>query len=183
MSAGGGMAMFGGLLGAGGAISEGEDKAAALEKEAEYADLNAAQSKKDAYYNAQRQQMSSVQKIGSIEADYAASGVSSDSGSVLDILRQAHMNSELDRLNIIHGGEVKAINYENRASSAREGARKTRSAEKFNAFTSLFGGAAKAGMYSDWGSRGENDYSMSTSGGGSGYGSSGGSYSDTGSVA
>lgn len=166
--------IIGGLMSAGGALAEGEGKAADLDREAEIQTKNAALARAAAETNAKHQQMISGQKIGSIQADYAASGVTSDSGSVMDILRQSHVNAEMDRLNIIHGGEVRAINAENRANSARAGARNARSAGTMNAFSAIFGGGAKAMQYSGGSSNSNNDYNDYSSTSGGGYGSAGG---------
>lgn len=68
-------------------------------------------------YNAGRQQDEANKMEGQTRADVGAAGITQDSGSVLDILRQAHTNAELDRLNIIHGADLKASDARNRAHS------------------------------------------------------------------
>ncbi len=174
-----GLPIIGGMLGAAGALSEAQDKADSLDQEAQIQDKNAAMARQAGKDNAQRQQIVATQKIGGIQADYASSGITSDSGSVLDILRQSHTNAEMDRLEILHGANIKAVNAENRASAARFGASRTRSAGNFNAFSALFGGVAKAGMnYGGGSDSSNNDYSMDSSSGGSSTGDSYSSYSN-----
>jgi hypothetical protein len=36
-------------------------------------------------------------------------------------VQASHMNSELDRMNILHGADIRAINYQNQASMDRYG--------------------------------------------------------------
>lgn len=170
MSSGGGAAA-GGIFGAMGSLMEADDKSKAYDRQADELQANAALNLKIGEFNANRQQMIANKKIGAISADYAASGVASDSGSVLDVLASSHANSELDRLSILHGAQVRSTMMQNRAQVDREAASRSKQMGYFNAFGALFGGAAKAGMDSP---------SSNSGGGGGGGGSAGGSYGSSG---
>lgn len=138
------IALAGGVLSAYGSLSEGQAKSAALEEEARAAEENAVIARKAGKYNALKQSIVADKTIGSMNADYASSGISSDSGSVMDVLRSSHINAELDRQNILYESEMKARNYESRAKAARQGASSAQSAGTINAFASLFSAGANA---------------------------------------
>ncbi len=78
---------------------------------------NAVVARQAGAYNASRQQAEAEKSFGQTSADAAASGITQDSGSVMDVLRQSHVNAELDRLNILHGADLQAKNAENRAGA------------------------------------------------------------------
>ena len=144
MGAAGPLAVAGGLLGAYGAIKEGDAKADALEEEARASEENAIISRQAGIYDAQKQSLIAKKTIGAMKADYAASGVSSDSFDALEVLRESHTNAELDRQNIVYQSEMKAKNYSRRSKAAREGASATREAATINAFASLVSAGASA---------------------------------------
>lgn len=174
--------VIGGVMGAGGALMEGDERSKALTAEAEAADKNAKLAREDAAYNAERQSMNAGQRIAQMRTGFAASGITSDSVSALEVLRMSSINAEMDRLNIVHGGEMRARNLEDRATAARIGARKAKKIGQINAFTALFGAGAKAASYGDSG--GSSSMGSTDSGGSySGSDSSGGSYLDAGAIA
>ena len=137
------MSLFGGLLNATSDINESQDKARILEEEALAAEQSAVIARNAGRYNAERQQIAAEKVFGGIEADYAASGISSDSTSALEVLRQSHTNAELDRQNIIYGSELEALGLEDRARAAKSGSASSLRAGKINAFATLFDSAAK----------------------------------------
>lgn len=136
--------LIGGIFQAGGSLSKAQDRAWALEDEAIASEKNAAITRQAGKYNADRHSIASQKQFGSIEADYAASGVTSDSVSALEVMRESHKNSELDRMNILYGAEMKARDLEGRAGSARRGAKAAIKAGEFDAFAALFGAGAEA---------------------------------------
>ena len=136
--------LIAGGLEAFGQLSEADNKAQALRDEADAETLNAALARRVAKYNAERQQTIATQKIGEVVAGYAASGVAQNSGSVLDILRQSHTNAELDRLNILHEGDMRAYNALSRSRALRSQASDVKSSGAFGALISAFSGGAKA---------------------------------------
>ncbi len=140
-------AIIGGAgLEAAGSLIESKEQQRALEAEAEAAEQNAFMAREEGRINSERQQAEAQQVFGSMKAGYAASGVTSDSGSVLEVLRQSYTNAESDRLNILYGAEMEAVNYENRAQAARYAASQTKKMAGFRAFTSLFRGGAQAAI-------------------------------------
>lgn len=136
--------LFSGALKASGAQDEAEDRALDLEDQAETAEQNAYLAKTAAQYNAKRIATTAQKVEGGIEADYAASGISSDSLSALEVLRESHTNAELDRQNVLFAGDVRYQDLKRRAANARSGAGRVREAGRLNVFTSLLGGAFDA---------------------------------------
>ncbi len=127
-----------------GALIAGQQQSNALDTSAEIQRRNASEAKAAGEFNAHRQELIAGQKIGTTEAAFGASGISTDSGSALDVLMMAHTNAELDRLNILHGADIKAINYQNQASMDELGAKQTLQGSYFNAFSSVVMGGGKA---------------------------------------
>lgn len=178
-SDGGGSApILGGIFSAGGALMEASDKANAYEDQANTLNKNAAMERKIGAYNVMRQQIASGKKIGAIEANSAASGIASDSGTVLSTIQASVTNSEFDRLSILHGADMRASIMEERAKYDMSAADRSRQLGYFNAFGAVFGAGAKsASMAGPGGNDGNGsvreDYDGS---GGGGYGTAGGSY-------
>jgi len=106
-----------------GAVQQGEMTSDSLNLQADSLVQQAAEAERKGQYDSMRQQMISDHKIGASVAAYGASGVGGSSGSVLDVLQASHQNAELDRLNILHGADIRAINYQNQASMNRYGAK------------------------------------------------------------
>jgi len=140
---------IGGIFKAGGALSQAQDRAWVLEDEAISAEKNAGLARQEGAYNLERHRIVSAKTMGGISADYGASGITADSGSVLDVLRESHTNSEMDRQNILFGAETKARNYEDHARAARQGAKNAKKMGQFNAFAALFMGGAEGASYDE----------------------------------
>lgn len=83
-----------------------------------------------------------MKQLGTMRANYGASGVDIDSGSPLDVLEESAAFAELDALNVRHAGEVEATGYENTArledfrggAALSEGKRVARTALLLGAF-------------------------------------------------
>lgn len=150
MSGGGGGsgAMMGGYFQAVGSLMEANEIDSAYKDQAHDLDRAAQATRNNAEYNAKQLMIQAGKKIGGMSADYAASGISSDSGSVLDVIAGSHANAELDRLNIKHEGDLKAFDYERRATRARSSGDAAMQMGYFNAFASVFGGGVKASQMS-----------------------------------
>lgn len=99
-----------------GSIKAGNDQASSLHYQAEVARQNAQNSLIAAKLNADKSMMQASKIQGLDIANYGASGVSADSGSVLAVLASNTEKAEMDKQNIIYGGQIRAINYENQAS-------------------------------------------------------------------
>jgi hypothetical protein len=137
-------AAAGKVVGAAGAIMQGQAQAAALNAHADQQIQNAQEAENQGQFDAVRSDMNSGLKIGRITANYGASGVSASSGSVLDVLGASHMNAELDRQNILHGADVRAINFQNQASMDRVGATNAIQGSYWSALGQLGAGGADA---------------------------------------
>lgn len=135
--------IIGGIISAAGAMQQGNDTASALNRQAELQRRNAAGAIAAAKQNAYRQGLSSAKMLGGADAGYAAAGVSHDSGSVLDVIAASASNAELDRQNILYGGEIRAVNFQNQAAIDEASGVNAQRAAGFNAFAGLFGGAVK----------------------------------------
>lgn len=114
--------LVGGAVSAYGDIQQGQMTSDSLNEQARNLTAQAAEAESKGNYDAMRQQLIAEHKIGTSIAAYGASGVSANSGSALNVIQASHMNSELDRLNILHGADIRAINYQNQASMDRYGA-------------------------------------------------------------
>lgn len=127
-----------------GSITQGQMTSGALNAQAQVQQQNAQEAEVQGQFNATKQSLNSAEKIGSITAAFGASGVSSQSGSVQNVLAASASNAELDRLNILHGADVRAINYTNQASMDKLGASSALQGSYFSALGSLTKGAAGA---------------------------------------
>jgi hypothetical protein len=112
----------GGILSGYGSFLAGIEKAKALEFQADVADRNANEAIQQGSFNAFRARLRGQQVLGAAKANYGASGVSTAYGSGAAVLMSSAALSELDRLNILHGADIKAANYENQARIDRFGA-------------------------------------------------------------
>jgi hypothetical protein len=134
--------LFGSMLSAGGSILQGQAESTSLEAQADLQIQNAAEAREQGKLNAAKSAVESGHKIGAIGAAAGASGVTSDSGSIQEILRASASNAEMDRLNILHGADIKAIQYENAASLSRFGAKSAVMGSYFSAVGSMTKGTA-----------------------------------------
>lgn len=119
------------------------------------AQRNAKLAKEQAKYNADLQQVQAEKEVASTRAGYAASGVTSSSGSVFNVIQESVFNAELDKQNIINGGDIRSRSYVNQAvaaSSAAAGASSAASsvgrASTYQMLgTAFMGGASLYGKY------------------------------------
>lgn len=125
----------------GGAMSQRD----AAKYNAQVAENNAIASRQQAAANAEAQQRDARMRIGQMEANYAASGVSLE-GSPLEILEQSARNSEMDRLNILYGGELRAGNYGAEAQLNKSRASSAMTSGFIRAGSELMSGAARYGQ-------------------------------------
>lgn len=105
-----------------GQIAAGKMTAETLRNQATNLDQQSQEAEQKGQYDAMREQIVSGQRIGTSVAAFGANGVEANSGSALDVVGASHMNAELDRMNILHGADIRAINYQNQASMDRFGA-------------------------------------------------------------
>lgn len=125
-------------------ISQAQQAKNAANYNAQIASQQATASRQVAAANAERQRRNAERQLGSMQAGYSASGVSSSEGSALDILSQSARDAELDYQNIIYGGETQALGYENTARLERSRAANAMSSGYLSAAGTLATGAGKA---------------------------------------
>lgn len=130
-----------------GNMQQGWATSDALNAQANLQLQNAQESLQQGKFDATRSQLISTKQIGEITANYGASGVSNQSGSVLDVLGASAANAELDRLNILHGADIRAINYENQATLDKMGATSALQGSYYNAAANVASGAARSYGY------------------------------------
>ena len=138
-----GMMAAGTAVNAFGAYSAGKAKQAAYNYDAQVAEMNAGIAKEQAEFEAARQESKTRRFIASQRVGFLANGVTI-SGSAMDILSDTTIQGEMDRLAIIYGGEVEAVNYRNDAQRSRFAGKQEAKAGMFNAAGSLLSGAGSA---------------------------------------
>lgn len=138
------MAGFGTVLGMFGSIEEGEATSQSLDSQAKMQRQNAQLAEQKAQADSLRLSVFADRTTGSIKSSYAANGIASNSGTVRAVLQASGQNAELDRLNIIHGGQIRALNYNNQASLDEFGANQALTGSYFDALAKAFSGGSKA---------------------------------------
>ncbi|MEO8837536.1 MAG: hypothetical protein ABI351_02360 [Herbaspirillum sp.] len=134
----------GGAIGGIGALMSGQSQYDSLNAQADLQQKNAQEALAQGQFNANKSALQSGQRIGDTTAAFGAGGVRSNSGSVMAVLGASAANAELDRLNILHGADMRAINYQNEASMERVGAQNAKVGSYFSAFGSVAGAGARA---------------------------------------
>lgn len=138
-----GMMAAGTAINAYGAYSAGKAKQAAYNYDAAVAEQNATMAKDQAAFEADRQESKTRRFVAGQRVSYLANGVTL-SGSAMDILADSTIQGEMDRLSILYGGEVDAVNYRNDAARSRFAGKQEAKAGMFNAAGSLLSGAGSA---------------------------------------
>lgn len=135
------------IVGAGisafGALQQGKMTSDSLNNQANNLQAQSDEAEQKGKFDAMREQMIATQRIGTSEAAYGASGVSANSGSVIDVIQASHQNAELDRLNILHGADIRALNYQNQAAMDRYAAKSAIQGSQWQALGAITGGAIK----------------------------------------
>lgn len=137
MFAGAGLSAYGSMMG-----SQAQQQA--LNDQAATAEQNAKIAKQKAFADAEMFAIQSRKVLAEQKADFSASGV--EGGSVFAVMADSKANAELDRLNILFGGNIRAAQYMSEAESKYQGAENVRQAGIYSAFGSIFsmgGGFAK----------------------------------------
>lgn len=129
---------------AGGSLVQGQSTAAYLGMQADLQQNNAAEALAQGQFDAMREGMVATQKIGEATAAYGASGVSTNAGSALSVVQESAANAELDKLNILHGAQVRAINYQNQAAMDRYGGQAAIQGSYWRALGSMAMGGAES---------------------------------------
>lgn len=148
-----------------GSMNQTQDQIWQLGQEAELAGINAQMARDAGRYNAMRQELETNQIVGSQTAGFGASGISLESGNVLDALRQTAVNAELDRQSILRGAELEARQAEYRGAMAKVGQGNAKKAGIFNLLglgvqglsSPSFRGGSKPGGGGDYTSQGSRE--------------------------
>ena len=131
-----------------GAIQQGNAANQAAKFNSAVANNNAIAARQNASENAKRQQREARQRAGANRANAAASGTFG--GSAFDLLEDNAMEEELDRLTIIHQGELKASGLEASGGLMSAQGRQAQTAGYFGAAGALLKGGAKGySLYAD----------------------------------
>lgn len=120
-----------------GDIIQGNQTANSLRYQSSIQTQNAQNALTAAALNANKQQMQTTRALGGITAGYGASGVEQSSGSVQAVLGASAANGEMDRQNILYGGQIRSINSENQASMDNYSANNAIAAGYFNAVSGV----------------------------------------------
>lgn len=133
------------------AIQGGMQQAALHRYNASVSEMNARSSREWAQYEARRHEEKSAAFLARQEAAFAGNGVVGTEGSPLLMMADTAANAELDRLAIIHKGELQATRYYNEAQGSRFGAQIAMESAYMKAGASLLQGASSAAaMNSGW---------------------------------
>lgn len=131
------------VIGAGGALSAGQDAAHAAEINAQVQTNNANAARDAAKAVAVDIRRDTQRSLGTIRANAAASGVIIDEGSPLEVLVDSAGEGELAALRAIHKGEVEGANFDAQAALDAFQARSARSQSYYKAGATLLGGFSK----------------------------------------
>jgi hypothetical protein len=128
-----------------GSLMQASSRSDAAEYNAEVARRNAAMATQQAESDAEEQRRRSIRQIGAMRAGYGASGVVGNEGSPLDVLAQSASDAEMDRLNILYRGRVRASGYEASARLDDMRAENEQTAGMFGAGRALVLGLGQSG--------------------------------------
>lgn len=142
-------ALGGALLGGVGAAMQGEGNAQASQYNAQVAQRNAVIARDQGEAAAQAQQRAASRQMGSMLANYGASGVQTDSGSPLDVLADSARMAALDNLTIKYNAALRAQGFESESALENSRAKASRTSGILGAGTSFLRGY---GMYAQMGS-------------------------------
>lgn len=123
-----------------GQYQAGKAQQRAAEYNAQIQERNAEIAKQQAEYEARRQAKRTRQVLASQRVAYNASGFVGSAGTALDTLRQTMQEGEMDRMAIMYGGDVEAVNQRSQAALSRMKGKAAAQAGRIGAFGTLLGG-------------------------------------------
>lgn len=129
---------------AAGAMSQGEAQASAARYNANLNDRNAITVNAQVANQVARQRQEAEMAHGSLLAGYGASGVSTDEGSPMDVLRMSIANAKLDEHNLYYAADLKKLGLADSARLDRMHAETAESQAGYNTASSLLTGAGNA---------------------------------------
>lgn len=165
---------WGAAIGAGvgivGSMMKGQSEQDALDTQAGLQRKNAIVALQAAKFNADRESRMATTTMGRMSAGYAASGVSQDSGSVLAVLGASAANAELDKQEILYGGQIRKTAYENQASLDERAGGNAMTGAYFSSLAQVINAGTKISSYNygggNPGPKYETDFSMDNLGSG-----------------
>ncbi len=137
--------MIGGAgVAAAGAMAQGQAQASAARYNAALAERQSVAISAQVANQVARQRQEAEMTQGTLLAGYGASGVSTDDGSPMDVLRMSIANAKLDEHNLIYRGQSERLGLADSATLDRMRATTAESQAGFNAASSLLTGAGNA---------------------------------------
>lgn len=126
-----------------GSIYSGQAAGAAADYNAMVAQQNAMIAQQQGEVASQAQQRDAARKIGSMVANYGASGVQTDTGSPLDVLAESARMATLDNLTLKYNYDLKARGFMAEATLDQMKAKNARTSGYLNAATDVADSASK----------------------------------------
>jgi len=124
-----------------GAYQSGKASSAAYKQEAAQAEKNAEAALMRANQDASIQAIQAKKVLAQGEVGFSAANL--EGASALAVMMDSAINAEMDRLNIIYGGEIEAANQRANASIARQKADASETSGLFGLLAGGFGAAGK----------------------------------------
>ena len=135
-----------------GSVMQGEGQSQASEYNAAIARQNAIIAQQQGAAAVQAQQRDASRKIGTMVANYGASGVQTDSGSPLDVLADSAAMATLDSLTLKYNYALKAAGYGSQATLDDMQAKTSSTSGVLGAVGTGLNGLSKGlSMYKDFG--------------------------------
>lgn len=127
------VSLVGGLVSASGTTAAGRKAKKAFNLNAAIATENAAEARRAADDDILSLKRIAYKTEGGIRAGYGASGVSSSSGSVMDVLADSVAQATLDQNRRKHQGEREALDFENQARTGQAAGRAAYQGARYSA--------------------------------------------------
>lgn len=128
-----------------GKIRAGQSAKAKGQYDAAVAERDAGVARDQANALALRQQREATKTLGGMRAAYGAAGVTV-AGSPLDVLEESAGQAELDRLTILHNGELKANGLNDSAALSRTAGKAAATSGYIDAVGTMFNAYGSKGM-------------------------------------
>ena len=127
-----------------GAVRTAQAQQNTLNYQAEVARQNALGAAQQGNAAAALQGRQNEQRLGAMRAAYGASGVTSDSGSAVDVLTSSASNMTLDNLTTQYNYKLKGLGYQDQAQLDQSGASNAMAAGYMNGTSDLLRGGSSA---------------------------------------
>jgi len=122
-----------------GTLASAHAQSKAMKAQAKINEQNAKMAREAAYREEARQRRESQRKMGALMARVGKSGVTA-TGSILDVVEESALNSEMDALNIRLQGAQKAWGFDAQADADRSAASNAMTAGYISAASTLTSG-------------------------------------------